>query len=191
MDWAIELDTYEGLNWSEMFSYIEEASCRQLHIKFAETQSLTLESILTRPHFNRLTELILRGNNLYSIEMLNFFSADHLKFLSLDDNHLVISKSFHKNNWKYFSKIYTKGNYFLQVDFGRMRFNEAVQELELNYSYKESVVIENLASIAKMEARSMNETIKMENRMRLVNRKVDQALHRRYQNAFEEEIAVE
>ena len=72
-----------------------------------------------------------------------------------------------------------------------MRFNEAVQELELNYSYKKSVVIENLASIAKMEAMSMNETIKMENRMRLVNRKVEQALQRRYQNAFEEEILVE
>ena len=72
-----------------------------------------------------------------------------------------------------------------------MRFNEAVQELELNYSYKKSVVIENLASIAKMEARSLNETIKMENRMRLVNRKVEQALQRRYQNAFEEEILVE
>lgn len=77
------------------------------------------------------------------------------------------------------------------MDFGRIRFSEAVQELELNYSYKESVVIENLASIAKMEARSMNETIKMENRMRLVNRKVEQALQRRYQNAFEEEILVE
>jgi hypothetical protein len=64
MDWAVELDTYEGLNWSEVFPYIKEASCRQLHIKFAETQTLTLESILTRPHFNRLTELILRGNNL-------------------------------------------------------------------------------------------------------------------------------
>ncbi len=52
-------------------------------------------------------------------------------------------------------------------------------------------MIENLASIAKMEARAMNETIKMENRMRLVNRKVEQALKRRYQNAFEGEILIE
>lgn len=79
------------------------ASCKTLYLSFNKFDKILMN--ISRPKFYELKQLLLRQNNISSIEQLQFINMPFLEFLQLNSNDIIEIRSLNKCVWKFLHKL--------------------------------------------------------------------------------------